>query len=1034
MREIGSYLSGPELSFPSIKLDVDLPAEFELHVARVVKVKSLWKANCDEFENLITKSAVDKRSYSKRNLPNWLDQISNQWATSEIETGEIHDKLEKFSQRMLADKTDTKKGPVAEHAAFVAIDELLDNQPEFELIFKYQAIVGCRQLLAQAKQRQAQLSFDDLLSQLEQAIVQDEEGLLTSRIRQLYPVAMIDEFQDTDPQQYHIFREIYLDQPQTGWFMIGDPKQAIYGFRGADIFTYIQARNEVTEHYTLDTNWRSSEAVIQGVNGIFSFDERPFLYDDDIPFLPVKASPKADNMHWTINGKAQPAIGLWLYQPDAGQPVAAQDYNHQMAEHTAYQIHHILSASQQQQAQFIDKKSQAHPIQAGDIAVLVRTGREGKLIKEALANQGVASVYLSNRDSVFDSEVAQDVLRLLMAVASPSDEYSLRAILACDLFALNMAQLDQFNHDENAWENVVNEFEQYHQLWLKRGVLPMMRAVISQRQIAERWLLETHGERKLTDLLHLSELVQQASLSLEGESALIRWLAENIEQHDGEISEQTQRLESERNLVQIITIHKSKGLEYDLVFLPFANNFKAAKVAKYYQADKQKTILDLSKPDEGLALAEKERLAEDLRLLYVALTRAVYGCIIGLAPLKKGNSKKDESTAHLSALGAILQHHQAKESAGLMAACQQLVNDVTSVEMLDFPQQPAERFAPIQTKQPNLQAKRFSASIDRQWRMTSYSSLVKQGHHAALSQGEAADFDVAIDAQKPIDSDAAENNNTVEVGASIELEAESSVDPWSMFEFPRGARPGTFLHTIFEEIEFTEAATSPENTQIITDLLQQEQYDLQWLPAIQAMITQVMQTPLDGDGLRLGDKGPTQRLVEMEFLLPVESLLSSQLNRLVKDHDALSNIAGELGFMPTKGMLKGFIDLVFEHQGKYYILDWKSNHLGHSIEDYHPDNLNHAMIDHRYDFQYQIYALALHRFLQSRLANYDYQQHFGGVYYLFLRGFSAEKYEITDAPKDALKEESAPLYGVFSAKPSEAFLQQFDRLLDGESA
>ena len=146
-------------------------------------------------------------------------------------------------------------------------------------------------------------------------------------------------------------------------------------------------------------------------------------------------------------------------------------------------------------------------------------------------------------------------------------------------------------------------------------------------------------------------------------------------------------------------------------------------MAKYYQADKQKTILDLSKPDEGLALAEKERLAEDLRLLYVALTRAVYGCIIGLAPLKKGNSKKDESTAHLSALGAILQHHQAKESAGLMAACQQLVNDVTSVEMLDFPQQPAERFAPIQTKQPNLQAKRFSASIDRQWRMTSYSSF-----------------------------------------------------------------------------------------------------------------------------------------------------------------------------------------------------------------------------------------------------------------------------------------------------------------------
>lgn len=1030
LHEIGNYLSGPALSFPRIKLDVDLPALYQQHLARIEKVKSLWNASRSDLFSLIDSSGIKRNPYNKTRLPAWLDEV-HEWAASDRNDGQICDKLIRFSQSTLTSATDAKKGPVAEHAAFVAIDELLDNQPEFELIFKYQAIQGCRQLLAQAKQRQAQLSFDDLLSQLEQAIVQDEEGLLTGRIRQLYPVAMIDEFQDTDPQQYQIFRQIYLDSPQTGWFMIGDPKQAIYGFRGADIFTYIQARNEVTEHYTLETNWRSSNTVIQAVNGIFSFDERPFLYDADIPFLPVKSSPNADKMHWTVNGKTQPAIGLWLYQPDISQPVAAQDYNQHMAQHTAYQIHHILSASQQQQALFIDKKSQAHSIQAGDIAVLVRTGREGKLIKEALANQGIASVYLSNRDSVFDSEVAQDVLRLLMAVANPSDEYSLRAILASDLFALNMAQLDQFNYDENAWENAVNEFEQYHQLWLKRGVLPMMRAMISQRQIAERWLLETHGERKLTDLLHLSELVQQASLSLEGESALIRWLAENIEQHDGEISDQTQRLESERNLVQIITIHKSKGLEYDLVFLPFANNFKAAKVAKYYQADKQQTILDLSKPDDGLALAEKERLAEDLRLLYVALTRAVYGCIIGLAPLKKGNTKKDESTAHLSALGAILQHHQAKESAGLMAACQQMCSDVSSIELIDFPNEPTERFAPLESELPTLQAKRFLASIDRQWRMTSYSSLVKQGHHATHSQEvRTADFDVAIDAQKPIDSDAAELKLAQDLHFMPDLEEEVLADPWSMFEFPRGARPGTFLHTIFERIEFTSQADSPENTQVITDLLQQEQYELQWLPAIQAMIRQVMQTPLDGHELRLGDKGPNQRLVEMEFLLPVESLLASQLNRLVKDHDDLSQVAGDLGFLPTKGMLKGFIDLVFEHQGKYYILDWKSNHLGHSIEDYHPENLKHAMIDHRYDFQYQIYALALHRFLKSRLADYDYQQHFGGVYYLFLRGFA----QSGETDEQSKQPEQDTLYGVFSAKPSEAFLQQFDRLLDGESA
>ncbi|WP_105903223.1 exodeoxyribonuclease V subunit beta [Vibrio gangliei] len=1016
--EIGTYLSGPALHFPSINLNVDLVDEFHQHLERIEKVKKLWNQDKNQLFSLIDGSGIKRNPYNKTRLPAWLDEV-HQWAEQSARDGNLCDKLIRFAQSTLNTATDTKKGEVAQHPAFVAIDELLDNQPEFDLLFKYRAIVGCRELLAQAKQRQAQLSFDDLLSQLDQAIIDDQDGLLTERIRNLYPVAMIDEFQDTDPQQYHIFREIYLNQPQTGWFMIGDPKQAIYGFRGADIFTYIQARNEVTEHYTLGTNWRSSQAVIEGVNGIFKFDKRPFLYDSDIPFLPVAASPNAENMHWVVNGETQPAIGLWYYQDNPAEPVSVTDYNQTMARQTACQIHHILTSAQQGQAQFIDKKGAAHEIQASDIAVLVRTGREGKWIKDALSQYGIASVYLSNRDSVFDSEIAADVLRLLMACVNPTDEYALRAILASDLLALDAQQLDQFNHDEIAWENAVNEFESYQQLWQQRGVLPMIREVIGKRHIAERWLLESHGERKLTDLLHLSELLQQASLTLEGDNALIRWLADNLEQHDGELAEQTQRLESERNLVQIITIHKSKGLEYDLVFLPFANNFKAAKVAKYNlkskddESELQQTILDLSKPDDGMALAEKERLAEDLRLLYVALTRAVYGCIIGLAPLKKGNSKKDESTAHLSAIGAILQHHEPKASAELLKSCKKLTQLTPSVALMPFAEEPSARYVPTEQQSVELNAKAFTGRIDRNWRMTSYSSLVKQSHHA-----EQVVFDAAVDVEKPLDSDALDDINI-----NMDLETEMVADPWSMFEFPRGARPGTFLHTIFEQIEFTEPADSDNNTRIIENLLQREQYDLQWLPAIQAMITQVMTTVLDGGSLRLGNKGPDQRLVEMEFLLPVESLAPSQLNPLLQSHDELSQLAAGLDFYPVKGMLKGFIDLVFEHQGKYYILDWKSNHLGHSVEDYHPDKLSQAMLEHRYDFQYQIYALALHRFLKSRLANYDYQQHFGGVYYLFLRGFATSKPEVK-----AVKEGN---YGVFHAKPSQAFLQQFDLLLEG---
>ncbi|MDF4797875.1 PD-(D/E)XK nuclease family protein, partial [Vibrio parahaemolyticus] len=268
----------------------------------------------------------------------------------------------------------------------------------------------------------------------------------------------------------------------------------------------------------------------------------------------------------------------------------------------------------------------------------------------------------------------------------------------------------------------------------------------------------------------------------------------------------------------------------------------------------------------------------------------------------------------------------------------------------------------------------------------------------------------------------AEHDATIEItgfdiDSSEEQDEADLVEPErSIFTFPRGARPGTFLHSLFEEIEFTQPATTEENTQIILGLMESEQLDEEWLPILQQLIDTVLATPLDGKSLLLNQKALSQRLVEMEFLLPIEVLSAPALNRVIQRHDPLSAKAGDLGFQTVQGMLKGFIDLVFEHQGKYYVLDWKSNHLGDDVTSYHGEALKSAMADHRYDLQYQIYALALHRFLRSRLANYQYEQHFGGVYYLFLRGM--------DGQSD---------HGIFAAKPTFEFLQEMDRLIDGQA-
>ncbi|EGQ9191201.1 exodeoxyribonuclease V subunit beta [Vibrio parahaemolyticus] len=1002
LSDISNYLTGAPLSLsvPAMKGSLaDLHTE---NLKKIDELKAQWRESQDDFFTLISDSDINKRSYTKKSLPTWLEAV-NAWAATETTGYDYPDKLEKFAQNVLLEKT--PKGSAPQHAVFEAIETFLANPISLKAPLLAHAIEHCRAMLANAKNQKQWLSFDDLLTQLSASIDTDESELLAARIRTLYPVAMIDEFQDTDPLQYSIFSRIYLNNPECGLFMIGDPKQAIYGFRGADIFTYIKARNQVRAHYTLGTNWRSSADMVQAVNQVFALPDSPFIYDSDIPFLPVKYSPNAEKRIWTMGGQKQPALTYWLQEAD-DKPLPKGEYLTRMAEATASQIQTILTQAQQGQACLVNGEKQK-AVQAGDIAVLVRTGSEGRMIKQALADKGIASVYLSNRDSVFTSSVAQDLQRLLQAVLTPENDRALRASLASELFALDAASLDALNNDEIVWENAVNEFKEYRKLWVQRGVLPMLRAVISKRHIAERLLEEgassqgENGERVLTDLMHIGELLQQASNELDSDHGLLRWLAQSISDAEnglGGSDDQIQRLESERNLVQIVTIHKSKGLEYDLVFLPFVFSYREASEAKYYDAASDRTVLDITGNDASMKQADKERLAEDLRLIYVALTRAVYACFIGASPLRNGRSTKEPTGVHRSAIGYLIQNGQEGSINDLHQGLTKQQDELDCVVVADPPSQLEEKYVAPQEEIHDLSAKELQNPIDRNWRITSYSGLVKQGSHHV-------EHDATIEITG-FDIDSSEEQDEADL-----LEPERSI-----FTFPRGARPGTFLHSLFEEIEFTQPATTAENTQIILGLMESEQLDEEWLPILQQLIDTVLATPLDGKSLLLNQKAPSQRLVEMEFLLPIEVLSAPALNRVIQRHDPLSAKAGDLGFQTVQGMLKGFIDLVFEHQGKYYVLDWKSNHLGDDVTSYHGEALKSAMAEHRYDLQYQIYALALHRFLRSRLANYQYEQHFGGVYYLFLRGM--------DGQSD---------HGIFAAKPTLDFLQEMDRLIDGQA-
>ncbi|MDC0609364.1 exodeoxyribonuclease V subunit beta [Vibrio sp.] len=996
VQDIGRYLSGSAPSLSVEPLSESLGSLHQKNLAKITEIKQAWLSVSSDVEQLLNDSDIKRQSYNKKNLPLWIEKLTL-WANSPTTSYETASELEKFSQRTLDEKTKVG-GKAPTHDVFQQIDLFLAQDISIKAPLISHAIFSCRQALQEIKQEKLLLSFDDLLVQLSSAIDFDDQDILKQRIRALYPIAMIDEFQDTDPLQYSIFSRIYLSSKEpSGLFMIGDPKQAIYAFRGADIFTYIKARNQVTAHYTLATNWRSTADMVNVTNTIFSQASSPFLYDNDIPFIPVSAGTNADKNYWNISGQKQPALTYW-WPEDTDDVWNKADYYQVMAKATAGQVQSILEASQHSDA-FLVKGGKKQSIEPGNIAVLVRTGSEGRMVQDALNQQGIASVYLSNRESVFSTRIARDILLLMDAVLAHDDERKLKSCLASPMFALEIGWLDNLSEDEWLWEATVAEFRLYAQLWQERGIQPMLRAVLLKRHISERWLTETNGERELTDYLHISELLQQSSAEIESQTGLLRWLSQSIseaEQGVNNSDEQIQRLDSERNLVQIVTIHKSKGLEYDIVFLPFIMSYRQASEAKFYDETSDKTVLDLSQGEQSLINADKERLAEDLRLLYVAVTRAVFTCYVGIAPLKQGRSTKGPTGAHLSALGYLLQNGHEGSASDLSAALQKHAALSDSIKIVTPPDLADHRYIEPESDTKALRASELERKIERVWRMTSYSALVKSRQHHIDAVFELPGFDLDSADEAELDS---------------LLESEKTI-----FTFPKGARPGTFLHSVFENIDFTQSAQSEENLAVITELMDTEQLDHEWLPVIQSMIDSVMLTPLDGRDLKLRDKSLQFRLHELEFLLPIELLQSDVINRTLKRYDKLSVDAPELDFYSVKGMIKGFIDLVFEHQGKYYVLDWKSNFLGDTPADYQPSKLAQAMIEHRYDFQYQLYTVALHRFLATRIPNYDYEEHFGGVYYLFLRGIEGKGNN-----------------GVFFTRPEKQFIQELDAIINGDT-
>lgn len=868
--------------------------------------------------------------------------------------------------------------------------------------------------LEQEKQRLAAMSFNDLLIQLDAALAGDRGDRLAAVIRQQFPVALVDEFQDTDPVQYRILTRIYRiedNDPDTTVVLIGDPKQAIYAFRNADIFTYLTARDATRgRHYSLPRNFRSTRAMVNAVNKVFSTADRQLekgafilgaAYERTLAYPEVTAQGR--DQAWTVQGRAMPALTFWTTESvDPGKSLNKDQFRETQAEACASEIVRLLQLGHAGEAGF-QSDTGFVPVRARDIAVLVNGRTEANTVRRALARRRVRSVYLSDRNPVLETAEARDMLFWLRAAAEPDDLAALRAALATATLSRSHAALETLQLDELALDDEIDRFREYRLIWQQQGVLPMLRQLMLDYGVPARLLTQEEGERRLTDVLHIAEILQQESQNLDGEHALIRHFTAMMAE-TGSQSELLQvRLESEASLVQVVTVHKSKGLEYPLVFLPFASDSRDATgrhkpfPAQWHDRDGQ-LCLSVDPTTEHYGWVDEERLGEDVRKLYVALTRARYATWVGLGPVENWQR---------SGIGYLLCASGTDEADTVLERVQTFCRDFSDTVVQPAPE--ADLSVYDEGEPEPLGAALESHRVPAEnWWIASYSALT----YGATDEADA------------VPDDAPDDPAEATLREELDIDLPGSVMSWpasSVHHFPRGAGPGTFLHELLEwaaDQGFSTVVQDPSELTRVIDLRCRLRGWEAWVPLLTDWVLTLLAMPMDLPSSHAPCRltGLQTYRSELEFWFASHQVDTRALDALATSSLLPGQRRPVLEPRTLNGMLKGFIDLVFEHDGRFYVLDYKSNALGEGDEDYRDDVMAAGILAHRYDLQYLLYTLALHRLLKARLPDYDYDRHMGGAVYLFLRGCHADS------------------HGVFRDRPSRETMMALDDLFSDAGA
>ncbi len=971
---------------PSVDLLEDILFRLD---AAMAQLTAWWQARSVELKNLFDKSLGQghfKKPFNDK-FDLWFAELDAFFTGA---TATLPDTIKLLNRQLLANELNGHKIKGEEKKlSYLAAWPLPEREVEALLAAAGDLLLSLRVELAEKLraevmsrlERRGNIGFDDLITRLSRALQGDRGLALRRLVGARYAVALIDEFQDTDGVQWHIFSSLF-GRGEHALYLIGDPKQAIYKFRGADIHSYFLARQSAVQLLTLEKNYRSHPFLVGEVNRLLTSRPKPFYFPADIldyrPVLAAKSEADADlrragvspagMVYCTLAENADDSAGRW-----SSGKAAERFLSFAVAE-----IGRLLDPTDP----VVLHTEQEQLLAPHDIAVLVRSHRQAESYRQALAEAGIPAV-VASRASVFHTGECRELLLLLQAIANPGDMVKLRTSLTISWFGFTGNDLYQLWRDEERLNQLHSRFQGYHKRWREQGFLAMMSRLLVAEEVLVTLASDRLAERAIANINHLLELVQEEESSENlGINQVVQWLLQ-MTTDDAATDDTELLLESDEEAVRIVTMHGAKGLEYPVVFCPFlwyrSDRLSGEKHQVSGHDDDNSLVVDLGS-SQFLQRRDKavgEQMAEDLRLLYVAITRAKIRCYVMWADVKPHIPVAD---SFQSALGYLLFPGGALPYQGQQEQLQEVAQH-HPLQMLTISGLDASVSATARVRSQELRPLAASGrSLYTDWQMSSYSAMAMLSEYAQEAEVAAS-----------------------RAGRLVPVPG-----------LPMGASFGNVIHDLLDELSFAVIARRGEQDN--TPLLRQKclRYGVGAEPeGIEKLLQQVVTTPLrTGAGtfsLAMVDEG--RCLKEMGFYFHLGLLATERINEILAGEPTVVPLAHKT----MRGYLTGFIDLVCEFAGKYYILDYKTNFLGDVLADYQTDKLIAAMQSHNYGLQYWIYSLVLHRHLQNRIADYRYHDHFGGVMYLFVRGMTPD----------------IPGSGVFATLPDYEKVLALDRAVGG---